>query len=508
MTNAFTLKFILLLFITQCFIKGIVFVIFVNGVFPMLKEMGIGASTIQTYGALAMTPWTLKPLIGVVSDLVAILGYHKRIWMLISIVVGIIGSVMMVVEIHNVIAIVFFLVMVHFEIAITDLLMEGQYAEMMRKNPQTGSDIVTLSTGFQQFGFIIGMCFIGPLADLKMFRVSNIIGLSLCVTPIIPILIGWLPEKKRINAPVVLLDTMRLRRDWKIVMVVALTGISAPAMAAVAAFASKWLGLGCSVVVIGLAAGGGFFAFDNNLIGRVALYQILAQSSKISFSSALDFFFTANEVCLPGGPKFSYKFYITTTGIAGAAASFITAFIYQFVFSKWKFRNVLLFTTILSGIGGVFDVIIVKRWNIAWGIPDAVFFLIGDDIIHNIVEMMYWIPSSSIIGKVCPKNMESCTYAYLAGVSNFGRMISMITGAMLVDLFGIVTIGSNCNWDALPWLILGGHVVIMLVVSVPASWLIPNEPQDADLLKLYCPPSQDEEIECIILNQDELNVLN
>lgn len=482
--EALTLKFIFLLFITQCFIKGIVFVIFTSGVFPLLKEMNIDAVHIQIYGAIAMSPWTIKPLIGILSDLIAFNGLHKRWWMLFSVIIGIVGAIMMVVDIRNVIFIVIFLVMIHFEIAVTDLLIEGHYSKVMRLNPHLGSNVVVLSNAFQQFGFIIGMSILGPLADEGLFRISNIIALSLCCTPILPILFGFLPEVKRINAPLVLVDTVRIRKEWKIIIVVALTGLAAPAMASIAAFASKWLGVACSCVVITLAAIGGFLAFDNKIIARVALYQIIAQSSKITFSSALDFFFVASEDCLPGGPAFSYKFYITTTGIAGAVASFLMVLAYPFFFGRWKFRSVILFTTILSGIGGLFDFVIVKRWNIAWGIPDAVFFLIGDDIIHNMVDMLYWIPSSSIIGKVCPENLESSTYAYLAGVSNFGRMISVIAGSMITEMADIRTIGPVCNWKNLEYLVLGGHVIIMLIFSIPASFLIPNELQDADLLKI------------------------
>ena len=50
----------------------------------------------------------------------------------------------------------------------------------------------------------------------------------------------------------------------------------------------------------------------------------------------------------------------------------------------------------------------------------------------------------------------------------------------------------------------------MLFISIPASWLIPNEPQDADLLKVSSPvmESGGEEIECMVLNNDNLNVIN
>lgn len=488
--DAFTIKFIVLLFITQCFLKGIVFVIFTNGVFPLFKDMGIGASQIQLYGALVLSPWTVKPLFGVLSDLVAIGGYHKRWYMLVSIIVGIVGATMMVVEIRVAAIMVIFMTMVHFEIAVVDLLIEGQYAEMMRSHPATGSDIVTLSNGFQQLGFIIAMAFMGSLADLKLFRVSNIIALVLCATPIIPLVFGFLPETKRVRAPVVLVDTLRIRKEWKIIIVVAFTGLAAPAMAAISAYASKELGIICSLVVLTIATIGGFLAFPGNnyIIARVAAYQVAVQISKVSFSTALDFFFTADEACLPGGPGFNYQFYITISGIVGSVAALVTVFIYQIVFSKWNFRSVLLFTTVLSGLSGIFDIILVKRWNITiLGIPDIVFFLLGEDVIHSVIECLYWIPSSSIIGKVCPANMESCTYAYLAGISNFGRMVSAITGALLTEWAGISTLNrrnstSGCNWENLDLLILGGHIIFMMAISIPAAFLIPNVPQDSQLL--------------------------
>jgi hypothetical protein len=98
------------------------------------------------------------------------------------------------------------------------------------------------------------------------------------------------------------------------------------------------------------------------------------------------------------------------------------------------------------------------------------------------VDILNWIPSSSIIGKVCPENMESSTYAFIAGISNFGSMVAVIGGALITEWAGVVSSGTECNWKPLPWLILFGHITLMLVVSIPACFLIPNVPQDADLL--------------------------
>lgn len=500
MRDAFSYRFILLLFIVQCFIKGICFVVATKGMMPLLKSIGVDAITLQVLASLSMSPWVLKPLIGVIGDLVAIDGFHKRYWMLLSMIVGIFGGAWMVVEIHVPIALSLFLLCIHFEIAVCDLFTEARYAALMRDNPQTGSDIVTLATAFQNLGYLISMGFVGPLADLGMFRVSSIVTLVLLATPVIPVMLNWLREERIPgNPPWIQLDTAKVKRDWRILLLVSLTGMSAPAMGIITAFSYKWLGLICSAIMITLACIGGFAFMPHPLIGRVALYQVLAQASRISFSSALDYFFTADAACLPGGPSFSYKFYIMVVGIVGAAAALFTSFIYQAAFSKWNYRNVLLFTSVLSGVGGLFDFVIVRRWNLLIGIPDWIFFLIGDDILESVVDNLYWIPSSSIIGKVCPKGMESSVYAYLAGVANFGRMISLIAGAMLLEWVGLRTLPTpDCNWVGLDWLILFGHIGFMLLVSVPASFLIPKVPQDANLLETS--PSHSDSLSSSSLN--------
>jgi folate/biopterin transporter len=479
MRAVFGIRFIVLIFFTQCFLKGLVLTVFSQGLFPLIKSLGVDATQFQVLSALAMSPWTVKPLFGVLSDNFAIFGYHKRSWMLLSCVSGIVGAVFMSIAVYTPIVIALFVMMIHYQISVCDLLVEGKYSELTRDNKDVGSDIVTLSNAFQNLGILISLAFIGPLSDAGMFRITNLIACVVCVVSVVPVALGWLPEEK-VNY---VFNREHFIVNWKVITLVTITGLMAPSMAAITVFASKWIGLLCSLIVIVCVVVGGYMAMPHPIIARVALYQVLTSLSRISFSKALDYFFTAGPECLPGGPNFSNTFYITTTGLIGAAAALLTSFYYQAFLSNWKYRNVLIVTSVLSACGGIFDYVIVKRWNLLIGIPDVIFFIIGDDVIHNIVDMLYWIPSSSMLSKVCPKGMESCTFAYLAGVSNFATMVSTIFGAWLSEWFGIVTIGDvACNWDALPPLILIGHIGLVLLVAIPAAWLIPNVPQRGDLL--------------------------
>jgi membrane protein implicated in regulation of membrane protease activity len=209
---------------------------------------------------------------------------------------------------------------------------------------------------------------------------------------------------------------------------------------------------------------------------------VIVQLGKPSLNSAMDFFYTANDSCLQNGPGFTFDYYITYTGIISAGVSLASALLYQKFMSNWKFRNVLIFTSILVGLGGLTDLVIVLRLNVSVGVPDKAFYIFGNAIIENTVRMLYWIPSSAIISKVCPKNMEATTYAFLAGISNFGSMTSSMLGALIFKTAGITTVVGQCNFDALWWLILAFHILLPVCTGIGASFLIPNKNQTEELI--------------------------
>ena len=50
-----------------------------NAALPYFKDyMGLDSARYQAMLTASRTPWSIKPLIGIVSDVVPIRGYHKR----------------------------------------------------------------------------------------------------------------------------------------------------------------------------------------------------------------------------------------------------------------------------------------------------------------------------------------------------------------------------------------------------------------------------------------------
>ena len=89
--QAFDLRFLLSLIVIQHVLKGLVLT-WVRPSIPFIfKEYGnVSAVKLSTYKAIAMIPWSIKPIMGFCSDLVPICGYHKRYYMAVATIVSLV----------------------------------------------------------------------------------------------------------------------------------------------------------------------------------------------------------------------------------------------------------------------------------------------------------------------------------------------------------------------------------------------------------------------------------
>jgi hypothetical protein len=224
---------------------------------------------------------------------------------------------------------------------------------------------------------------------------------------------------------------------------------------------------------------GAYFVFPR-LIFRVALYQVILLVGAPSIAGAMDYFYTADETCVPGGPHFSFAYYQTYAGIVGTACSLLGSVVYQMLLSGMRFRNVFILTSILDGVTGLNDVFIVTRLNLKWHIPDHVAYIVGEAVMEPFFTMLNYIPAMALLSRACVEGMESSIFAFLAGINNFAYMISRLGGAFLFKSAGVRT-SVPCNFDALPILIVICHCILPLVVGVGGAFLIPNTHQDERL---------------------------
>lgn len=498
LSGFFSWKFLSWMAIQQCFISGGVFALVMALGLPLFKELGIDASRQQLYMTMIFAPWAMKPFIGVASDLFPIRGYNKRYFALYSILIGLIGCCVLIGLYHSGTPqsaikagpeavqsfadwIVICFTAVSYEAATLDILGEGKYSELMRIYPESGSSIISFKFGWSLLGSIVTQSYVGPLSDAGYWHILFYIALALSVTPFYSTLMGWIPEKKRTKdepgmiklCAGCLFDKGGFIEKMVPFIVITACGLAAPIMTAVTTYASLGIGLAVSAVLLLGFTVATYFIFPRTFF-KVFLSIILTNCSFISIGSALQYFYTADKQCLPDGPHFDYTYFITITGIVGSIVNFVGVILYQNFLSGWRFRNALIFTIVIGALAPMVDLAIVKRWNVMIGIPDKVFFLLGNAIFENLVGILQSIPFSSIYAKISPPGMESAVFAYTVGIANFCNMVSNLLGSGVIKWSGMTTVGDDCNFDALPKLIIVYSIVIPTVVGIPATFLIPN----------------------------------
>eukprot|EP00578_Thalassiosira_sp_NH16_P016705 CAMPEP_0181114502 /NCGR_PEP_ID=MMETSP1071-20121207/20926_1 /TAXON_ID=35127 /ORGANISM="Thalassiosira sp., Strain NH16" /LENGTH=648 /DNA_ID=CAMNT_0023198633 /DNA_START=175 /DNA_END=2118 /DNA_ORIENTATION=- len=503
LSGFFSWKFLSWLAIDQCCVSGGVFSLVMALGLPLFKELGIGAARQQLYMSMIMSPWAMKPFIGVASDLFPIRGYNKRYFALYSILIGLVGCSVLLGMYHTGAAesaihqgqdaiqrladiIVICFTAVSYEAATLDILGEGKYSELMRLHPESGSSIISFKFGWSLMGSIVTQTYVGPLSDAGYFHVLFWIALMLSLTPFYPTLVGWIPEKMRTveEAGMVkicsgcLFDRGSFREKRTPFVVITLCGLAAPLVAALTTYANLAIGLAFSGLILMAFTVATYVIFPNTFFW-VFLSIVLGSVSSISIGSALGYYYTASKECVPDGPNFDYTYYITVTGVVGSVVNFLAVILYQNFLSSWRFR---LFTIVIGSVASIIDLIIIMRWNIAIGIPDKVFFLLGNAIFENLVTILQSIPMSSVYAKISPPGMESSVFAYTVGIANFCGMVSTLIGSGVIQWSGMKTVGEDCDFEDLPYLIVIFQILVPMVIGIPAVFSIPNVLQTEHLI--------------------------
>ena len=294
---------------------------------PLFKELGIDAARQQLYMSMIITPFAIKPFIGVASDLFLIRGYNKRYLALFSIIVGLLGCSMLLVLCHTNSAsvavaqgpasvrkiadvIVACCFLMNLEGATLDILGEGKYSEYMRKHPESGSSIITFKFVWSLAGTILTQTYVGPLSDRGYFHVIFWIAFALLLTPFYPTFRGWIPEKKRksdedgvvkicCNAGI-MFDKGLFQKKKAPFIAIALSGLAAPVMSVVSTYWDLTAGLVCSgFVIVGLAAL--TWAIFPRKVFRITIGMMLLMLCRVRLTSGLSYFYTADKQCLPDG---------------------------------------------------------------------------------------------------------------------------------------------------------------------------------------------------------------
>lgn len=490
--------FVGFLIVIYCGLKGLVFTFCGSAQLPTYQRLGVSGRELQLAQVVTMTPWAAKGWIGVMSDCFPIGRYHKRGYLLLSSVFGIGGILCLIISpaLHSspgpwLTACMF--MMVNMQLATFDLLAEGKYAELMNHRGG-GSEVMTLVWACINFGGLFASLLVYTLVDRYGAQPLLALGLVPSLWALILARRGAMPEEPARSRKAL------MTKLWSQPRLFALAGcmaLGALTLACAAAFATAHVRLVITISVSVTLAWLSFHALPRTL-AMSNLYMFLSQAAYMDLSGPLAYYFTAGQDCVPDGPGFSYGYYLAIGNFVGAIGGGIGSVLFQGM-SHWTFQQAFQLTTMIEAAASVFDLIIVKRWNIMMGISDPAMYLFGDAACQQLASMLLLLPGALLTSRLCPRGAEATVYAILAGFSNFGQGVSSVLGATMAEVFGIDSSGAarppngqakgTCNFVPLPYAIVLGHMCFPLLILPLSFWMLPAaRMDDEDAFALTSPP--------------------
>eukprot|EP00854_Cymbomonas_tetramitiformis_P019829 gene19829-23714_t len=529
-------RFCFMLFCAYAGVKGALYTFIGSAQLPYYeKYMKISGQQYQRYRTIASTPWGTKALIGSVSDAFPLFGYHKSSYILISALLGTacfsVLAFLPIGEGSGDLAAAFFF-LANFEAATVDLLCEGRYAQLMSERPEASSDIVTWVWSTYHVGKLFASSVTGPVAEYVSPRAVFLFCIPLAFQIVFPTALGYLGEERLPPAE----RTMKLHlitQQRGVFMLALAMAAGSLGLAFVLMFCDDLVQLefavGSSVVLcimsylylprqlascnlymflasvmyLQLASCNLYMFLASGMYLQPAscnLYMFLASVMYLQVDGAVDYFYTADEQCLPDGPHFDFTYYLTYSNLVLTAAGALGVMLFHACFSGWYFRQVFWVTTVLRVVASVFDIAIMRRWNRHIGISDSVMYMCGSTIIYEVAYMLDFMPAVILTSKLCPKNMESTVYALLAGFQNFGQNVAKCIGLYMIDFFEIKT-QEPCNYDNMWKLIAVSHCMLPLLtipltfILIPRARLTDSLHEDPDVAAANTKPSDEVDYE-------------
>lgn len=491
---AFGDRFLAFLITNYLGLKGAGLVLVSTAMLPFFKAQGISGDIFQLASMAALTPWAMKGFIGVLSDCLPLGRYHKRGYLVASSALGVAGSTGLLALptlglSGNVPLVTALFFLINVQSSTFDLLCEGKYAEIMRQRG-SGAEIVSLVWVCVNLGGLFAALMTLMLVDSQGAMPLIALTVPCALISFLQAARGDLPEEPvRRSSTKSTVQWAKMQSEPWLFAVACFMAFGALSVAASAAlFTSR--GQVVVVLVSSLAIQWMSFQALPRTLARSNLYMFLVSAAYVDLSGPLGYYYTSGPDCVPGGPDFSYGYYLAVTNIVGNVGGIVGSLLFQGM-QTWSFRKAFWLTTLVQILASVFDIVIVNRWNLDWGLSDQATFLFGDAACQPIASMLALMPSALLNSRLCPRGAEATVYAVLAGSQNFGGNVASVLGVWLARELQITANAdtSGCDFSHLTTALVIAHVCLPITCIPLTFWLIPDARLDDETaFEMVSPP--------------------
>lgn len=403
----------------------------------IFADYGIAGPRLQVLKSIAMAPWALKPVIGVLSDIVPIFGYHKMPYLILTSIGSVCACFAMGFNWANTSTLVIVCLFLCFSQAATvDLLVEATQASEVKENSKCGPEFFTFTWLGINMGQILGVAFVGALLQYGGNRVSYLIAAPLVALVLWPIMGNWLNEKRLppgergLNCERItrnpILTSLTLIMGFFVVLLIVGTFTMAEQPLFYLSLVVSAMGLGCIVY---------FLRWE--IAGPIVFWFALGFLS-MNIDGALFYFYTNGSEAYPEGPHFTPYFYTAAIGLAVFGGIFVGFTTGDSLFPGWTYRQILATTLVLRCLTQLLLVPVFLRWtHESWhGYGEAIWVLTATAM-DTCVFAWRWIPKQVMGSQLTPDGCEATVIALNAGSFNLAMVLSSYVGSYMLSSYGI-----------------------------------------------------------------------
>lgn len=364
--------------------------------FFLKDRLGLSPAEVASLVGIAMLPWTVKPLYGMISDSFPIAGYRRRPYLVLSSLLGSISWLCMARVVETPLAATIAIGLASLSVACSDAITDALVVQRARLEPEGDAG------SLQSFSW----------AAVSVGAISS------------AYFGGFILER------------------WGTQVVFEITA-ALPVLVAIAAFAIADLS--------GRSEDGAIESIPPNINRQLKQLRQAVTSKQIWLPAAFIFlwqatpsadtaffFFSTNE--LGFNPEF-----LGTVRLATSLAGLVGVWIFQRYLKSVPMRRIFLWTTLISTVLGLTSLILITHTNRSLGIDDR-WFSLGDSLILTVAGRIAYMPVLVLAARLCPEGIEATLFALLMSVMNVAGLCSYQLGAGLTHFLGVTDVDFTNLW--------------------------------------------------------------
>jgi folate/biopterin transporter len=399
--------------------------------FFLKDELALSPAEVAALMGIAALPWVIKPVFGFISDGLPIFGYRRRPYLILSGLLGVGAWLSLANLVHTAAGATLAIAITSLSVAFSDVIVDSLIVERARdESVGKAGSLQALCWGASAVGGLLTAYFSGLL--LQHFSTRTVFALTAAFPLLVSAAALWISEE-----PVTLADGNRqtvvkeqIQQLWQ--------------------------------------------ALRQKAIWMPTLFLFLWQCTPTAESAF--FYFSTNELGFT--PEFLGRVRLVTS-----LASLLGVWLFQRFLKTIPFRQIFIWTTLLSSVLGLTALLLVTHTNRSLGIDDH-WFALGDSLILTVMGQLTFMPVLVLAARLCPPGIEATLFAMLMSVLNLSGLVSKEGGAILTHLLGV----TDTNFDKLWLLVLITNVGSMLPL-IFINLLPDEDPQLITTISKSIPPS-------------------